>query len=98
MNIQDYFPYKILNKILVLGESLLILQQDLYRRAIERDTKMTTNVIFYHNVSLNILPKMLMDATDTLTLQNQKNTVRKQSIQISHESIIREYSNIENAI
>ena len=59
---------------------------------------MTPNVIFYHNVSLNILAKMLMDATDTLTLQNQKNTVRKQNIQISHESIIREYSNIENAI
>ena len=32
------------------------------------------------------------------TLQHQKNTVRKQNIQISHESIIREYSNIENAI
>ena len=27
-----------------------------------------------------------MDATDTHTLQHQKNTVRKQSIQISHES------------
>ena len=79
-------------------QCLLILELDRYRRAIERHTKMTTNVIFYHNVSLNILVKMLMDATDTLTLQHQKNTVRKQSIQISHESIIREYSNIENAI
>ena len=33
-----------------------------------------------------------------ITLQHQKNTVRKQNIQIYHESIIREYSNIENAI
>ncbi len=62
---------------------------------------MTNNVILYHNVSLNILVKMLMDATDMLSLQHHsiiKNTVRKQSIQIYHESVIREYSNIENAI
>ncbi len=60
--------------------------------------KWPPTLFFYQTGSLNILVRMLIDATNTLTLQHQKNTVRKQSIQISHESIIREYSNIENAI